>query len=88
MPARFAPNDLLTTLLSAGEKTGQGLSNAEIRANIITFILAGYESTANALTWSLFLLSLAPQWRERTEAEVDASCLMDAMSKGLCNGWW
>jgi cytochrome P450 len=66
-----APNDLLTTLLTAGERTGQGLNNAEIRANIITFILAGYESTANALTCSLFLLSLAPHWRERIEAEVD-----------------
>ena len=66
-----APNDLLTTLLTAGEKVGHNLSNSEIRANIITFILAGYESTANALTWSLFLLSLAPEWRARVEAEVD-----------------
>ncbi len=43
-----------------------------MRANIVTFIGAGHETTANALSWSLYLLSQAPAARERIEAEVDA----------------
>ena len=39
----------------------------------MTFIGAGHETTANALSWSLYLLSQAPQIRRRVEAEVDAS---------------
>ena len=64
--------DLLTRLINARDpQTGQGLGENEIRANILTFIGAGHETTANALTWSLFLLSGDPQWREEVEAEVD-----------------
>ena len=67
------PRDLLTFLLEAADpETGKGLSEAEIKANIITFVGAGHETTANALTWSLFLISGAPDVRARLEAEVDA----------------
>jgi cytochrome P450 len=44
-----------------------------VRANIVTFIGAGHETTANALTWTLYLLSQSPQWRARVEAEIDAA---------------
>ena len=64
--------DLLTRLLTARDpQTGAGLGEAEIRANVLTFIGAGHETTANALTWSLFLLALDPGWRAQVEAEVD-----------------
>jgi cytochrome P450 len=67
-----APNDLLTLLLQASDpQTGVGLSDAEVRANIVTFIGAGHETAANALTWSLFLLSLSEEWRERLAAEAE-----------------
>ena len=47
------PHDLLTLLLEAKDpETGVGLDEEELRANIITFIGAGHETTANALTWS------------------------------------
>ena len=42
-----------------------------MRANILTFINAGHETTANALTWTLYLLSQSPEWRERAEAEAE-----------------
>jgi cytochrome P450 len=64
--------DLLSMLLSARDpQTGEGLDPAQIRANIVTFIAAGHETTANALTWSLFLLSQHSAWRETVEREVD-----------------
>jgi cytochrome P450 len=54
-----APRDVLTLLLEAQDpETGAGLSDTQVRANILSFVAAGHETTANALTWSLFLLSL------------------------------
>jgi cytochrome P450 len=68
------PEDLLTLLLRAADpETGRGLSEEDVRANIVTFIGAGHETTANALTWTLYLLSQAPDWRARVEDEIDAN---------------
>jgi cytochrome P450 len=66
------PQDILTLLLEAADpETGEGLSEVEIKANILTFIAAGHETTANCIGWSLYLLSQSPQWRERVHAEAD-----------------
>lgn len=66
------PRDLLTLLMEARDpETGEGLSEVEIRANVITFIGAGHETTANALTWTLFLLGGDPEVRAVVEAEAD-----------------
>ena len=67
-----APRDLLTLLLEAADpETGKGLTDIEVRTNIVTFIGAGHETTANALSWSLYLLSQDERARERVEQEVD-----------------
>jgi cytochrome P450 len=42
-----------------------------VRSNILTFIAAGHETTANTLSWTTFLLSQSPEWREQVQAEVD-----------------
>lgn len=66
------PRDILTLLLEARDPdTGKALSDIEIRANILTFIAAGQETTANCITWTLYLLSQAREWRERVLAEAD-----------------
>ncbi len=71
--AAAVPTDLLTLLLRALDpETGRGMSLEDVRANIVTFIGAGHETTANAMTWTLYLLSQAPEWRDRVEAEIDA----------------
>jgi len=68
-----APRDVLTLLLEASDpETGDALTDLEVRANIVTFIGAGHETTANALSWSLFLLSQAPEALARIVHEVDA----------------
>jgi cytochrome P450 len=65
------PRDLLTLLLDARDpETCEGLTEVEVRANVLTFIAAGHETTANCLTWSLYLLSQSPEWRERVRAEA------------------
>jgi cytochrome P450 len=66
------PDDLLTHLLLAvGSGTGDRITEAESRSNILTFIAAGHETTANSLTWAMFLLSQSEDWRRRVEVEVD-----------------
>jgi cytochrome P450 len=64
-------NDILSLLLAALDPdTGQRMTEVEVRSNILTFIAAGHETTANLLTWSLFLLSNCPEWRHRVELEA------------------
>jgi cytochrome P450 len=66
-----APDDILTLLLNAMDpETGNRMSEVEVRSNILTFIAAGHETTANCLSWSLFLLTQSPEWRDRVAAEA------------------
>ncbi|WP_160573968.1 cytochrome P450 [Actinomadura physcomitrii] len=58
--------DLLDLLMRDGE-----LPDAELRDEVLTLLLAGHETTAAALTWTLILLSRYPAARDRVEAEVD-----------------
>jgi cytochrome P450 len=64
------PSDLLDVLLAAGHDE-QPLSRAEIEDEIMTLVVAGHESTTNALTFTLALLSQNPAAYERVIAEVD-----------------
>jgi len=69
--AGAAPHDLLTALIQAADpETGIGLTDEEVGANIVTFVTAGHETTANALGWALFLLAKHPEQRARAEAEA------------------
>ncbi|MDX1960804.1 MAG: cytochrome P450 [Leptospiraceae bacterium] len=64
-------NDLLDTLLySRDEETGEGLSIQQIRDEVITFLLAGHETTANALTWTFYLLSEHPEIYQKVLKEI------------------
>ena len=64
--------DLLTTLLEAPGPDGNGLDHQQIRDEMITFLMAGHETSATALDWCLVTLSLHPWAREAMEQEVDA----------------
>ncbi len=63
-------DDVLSLLLSATDTEGRPLTNEEIRDELMTFLLAGHETTANALTWTWFLLSQYPAVRERLTQEL------------------
>jgi cytochrome P450 len=63
--------DLLGLLLAARDpETGRGLSDVELRDNVVTFIGAGHETTALALTFSLYLIANAPEVQDRLVREV------------------
>jgi cytochrome P450 len=67
--------DLLGLLLSArDEETGEGMSDSQLRDEIFTIFLAGYESTATAVSWALLLLSQHPDIDRKLQQEVD-DCL-------------
>lgn len=66
--------DLLSMLLLAHdtEGDGSGMTDLQLRDEAMTILLAGHETTANALTWALWLVSTHPEEEARLHAEVDA----------------
>jgi cytochrome P450 len=64
--------DLLGLLLSVRDERGEPLPLRRVRDEATTFILAGHETTANAMAWMWYLLALNPAARERLLDEVDA----------------
>jgi cytochrome P450 len=67
-----APRDMLGAMLAAKDpQTGEQMTEAEVRDNVITFIFGGQETTSSALTWAIYLLSQTPEWRERVAEEAD-----------------
>ncbi|HVN63092.1 MAG TPA: cytochrome P450 [Candidatus Binataceae bacterium] len=64
--------DLLSMLLAVrDEETGEGMSDQQLRDEILTLILAGHETTATALSWTFHLLTQHSDVREKLEAELN-----------------
>jgi len=64
--------DLLARLLEARDaETGGGLTPREVRDQVVTIFMAGHETTALALTWTWYLLSLHPHEEQKFHAELD-----------------
>ncbi|MFW2589078.1 cytochrome P450 [Sagittula sp. SSi028] len=74
--AQRAPGDVpdLMDLLLAGEdpETQRRMSPSELRDNLLTFIVAGHETTALTLAWSLYLLAFDQDAQDRARAEAQA----------------
>lgn len=65
--------DLLSIYLAAqDEESGKGMSDKQLRDECLTLFLAGHETTANALAWSLYLLAKNPEWIEKAQKEIFA----------------
>lgn len=63
-------NDIISMLLDArDEETGERMSEIQVRDEAITLLLAGHETTANALSWAFYLLSQHPEAYEKVRAE-------------------
>lgn len=68
---KAVPSDLVARLIEARDpETGEPLTDTVIHDNLVTFIGAGHETTANALAWTLFLLSQFPEADARLAAEA------------------
>jgi cytochrome P450 len=71
--SRTDRGDLLSMLLLATdtEGDGSGMSDLQLRDEALTIFLAGHETTANALTWTWYLVSRNPAVEAKLHAEVD-----------------
>jgi len=63
--------DLLQTLLTAADDDGQRMDDLQLRDEIMTLFLAGHETTANALTWTWYLLAQNPEIERALHSELD-----------------
>ena len=64
---------LLQRLVAARDpETGRSMDDTRLVDNLLTFYLAGHETTARALAWTLYLLARSPQWTSLLEEEIDA----------------
>ena len=63
--------DMLATLLAARDpETGSPLTQSHLRDQILTFLMAGHETTAATMAWALYLLACHPDVQQRVHAEV------------------
>jgi len=70
--AGTAPDDLATKIMTTPDPvTGACFETAEMVDQVAIFFLAGHETSASALAWSLYLLAEAPDWQDRVAAEAD-----------------
>ena len=63
--------DLLTTLMLARDaETGEAMSDAQLRDEVMTFMISGHETTATALSWLWYLLDRHPEEQDRLRDEL------------------
>jgi cytochrome P450 len=68
--AQARTHDMLDMLMEVRDEHGNGLSGEEIRNQMVTFIVAGHETVASALTWAWALLAAHPHEQEALQDEL------------------
>jgi len=63
--------DILSTLVTASAQADDGPTERELRSQLVTFLFAGHETSATALTWALYELGRKPAVADRLHREVD-----------------
>src|SRR6266581_4100962 len=61
----------LNKLLARDEETGEGMGDRQVRDEVMTLLFAGHETTANALSWTWYLLAENPDVEQRLRTELD-----------------
>ncbi|XP_078333592.1 ultra-long-chain fatty acid omega-hydroxylase-like [Crassostrea virginica] len=63
--------DFLDILLTAKDEDGQGMSKEDIRCEVDTFMFAGHDTTASAISWILLSLAEHPDFQRKCQDEID-----------------
>ncbi|AFZ45049.1 cytochrome P450 [Halothece sp. PCC 7418] len=63
--------DILSLLLMAEDEAGHGLTDQDLRDELMTLLTAGHETTATALTWAMYWIHSLPEVKEKLLAELD-----------------
>ncbi|MCW8842774.1 MAG: cytochrome P450 [Rhodobacteraceae bacterium] len=82
--AGTAPNDLATKIMTTPDpQTGETFTAEEMVDQVAIFFLAGHETSASALAWTLYLMAIYPEWQEAVaaEAQVLGACEFPVMKK-------
>jgi cytochrome P450 len=76
-------DDILSMLIQARGEDGHGMTDEELRDELMTLLVAGHETTATSLAWALERLIRHPDKLERLRAEVEAGddAYLDAVAK-------
>ena len=64
-------NDVLSLLMSARDEAGEGLSDIELKDQMMTLLVAGHETTATALSWAFYWIHKLPEVKQKLLAELD-----------------
>lgn len=64
--------DILSMLMSSRDEAGNPMSDLELRDELITLLLAGYETTASAMAWALYFIYEKTEVREKLLLELDS----------------
>lgn len=71
--AGTAPDDLATKIMTTADPlTGETFTTEEMVDQVAIFFLAGHETSASALAWTLYLMALYPNWQDRLAQEAHA----------------
>lgn len=63
--------DVLSLLLAAQDENGEGLTNQQLRDELMLILFAGHETTAIAMSWALYWIHYLPRVKEKLLAELD-----------------
>ena len=63
--------DILSLLMSAEDESGHPMTDQELRDELMTLLFAGYETTATAMAWGLYLIQKHPEVRAKLLQELD-----------------
>ena len=64
--------DILSLLISARDEEGEGMTDVELRDELLTLLVAGHETTATALAWALYWIHRQPEVGEKLLKEIDS----------------
>jgi cytochrome P450 len=67
---RAAPQNLLEAMIVAADEPDSGIDDDQVAGNVLTMLLAGEDTTANTLSWCIWLLKQHPAALARAMAEV------------------
>jgi cytochrome P450 len=73
-PAAAERSDVLAMLLQARDEAGQGMTDEELRDELMTALAAGHETTATGLAWAFERILSTPAVHERLRAEIRTAC--------------
>jgi len=70
VPADASPRNVLEALLRASDQPGSGIDDDDVRANVMTLLLAGEDTTAHTLAWTVYFLAQETAWQQKLHAQA------------------